>query len=252
MTDKLKIGFFVSCLVDTLRPGIAIASIKLLEKSKCSVQVPSQQTCCAQIAFNNGDINTSRIIATNVITAFEEFDYLVAPSGSCISMIKIHYPELFKDNPVMLDRANKLSEKSYEILSFLHDIIKIKIDYKFPTTVTCHDSCSGLRDLGIKSQPRNLLSQIDGLNLVEMNDAEVCCGFGGTFCVKYPEISTHIVTDKVSNIRETGADILVGGDLGCLLNISGRCSRLNVPIKCFHTVELLAGLDDLLPIGESK
>ncbi len=248
----MKIGFFVTCLVDTLRPEIAIASIKLLEDANCDVHVPSQQTCCAQIAFNNGDLETSKSIARNVINVFEPFDYLVAPSGSCLSMIKVHYPELFKDEAKMLERANNLSEKSYEILTFLNDILDIKIKKRFPATVTYHDSCSGLRELGIKSQPRKLLSQIKDLKITEMHEPEVCCGFGGTFCVKYPEISTNIVTEKSNDIKNTGADILVGGDLGCLLNISGRCSRMNIPIKCFHTVELLAGIDDCLPIGKTK
>ena len=235
----MKIGFFVTCLVDTLRPEIAVASIKLLEDANCDVHVPSQQTCCAQIAFNNGDLETSKNIARNVINVFEPFDYLVAPSGSCLAMIKVHYPELFKDEPKMLERANNLSEKSYEILTFLNDILDIKINKKLPATVTYHDSCSGLRELGIKSQPRKLLSQIKDLKITEMHEPEVCCGFGGTFSVKFPDISAELGRDKLGWIQESKAEYVIANDVSCLMHLEGLLKRERIPIETMHLAELL-------------
>ncbi len=249
MNKPLKIGFFVTCLVDAMRPNIAFASIKLLELANCEVVIPSAQTCCGQPAYNNGDIDTNKEIAANVIDVFQKYDYLVAPSGSCIGMIKHHYPELFKNEPY-LNKAKSLSEKSYEILTFLNEILKVNIDEEFDNSVTYHDSCSGLRELGIKNQPRELLAKVKKLNLIEMEDTDVCCGFGGTFCVKYPDISTSLVTDKVQNIINTGAAVLLSGDLGCLMNIAGRCERMNKPVRCYHTVEVLAGMADVPAIGK--
>lgn len=252
MSDSKKVGLFVTCLVNTIRPNIAFASIKLLESVGCEVHVPEVQTCCGQPAFNNGDIDTSKALAIKVIEAFEQYDYLVAPSGSCLGTIKTHYPELFQDDSFYLEKVNQLSKKCYEILSFLNDVLKVEIKQTFNASVTYHDSCSGLRELDIVSQPRELLSQVKGLDLVEMKDTDVCCGFGGTFCVKYPDISTSLVTDKVNNIENTNAEVLLAGDLGCLMNIAGRCHRMNKPVRCFHTVEVLAGMADIPAIGEES
>lgn len=253
MSEALKIGFFVTCLVDTMRPSIAFASIKLLESAGCEVDVPSAQVCCGQPAFNNGDIETTTNIARQLIETFEHYDFLVAPSASCLGMIKVHYLELFKDEPVYLEKAEKLSHKSYEILTFLHEVLNIEISAQFDSTVTYHDSCSGLRELGIKSQPRELLNKVKGLTLNEMNDTDICCGFGGTFCVKYPEISTSLVNDKIENIRAVDADVVLAGDLGCLMNIAGRSQRDGKPLRCYHTVEVLAGMASEYPaIGEKS
>jgi L-lactate dehydrogenase complex protein LldE len=245
-----KVGFFVTCLVDSMRPNIAFASIKLLESAGCVVDVPDEQVCCGQPGFNNGEVNTTKKIATQVIDAFEQYDYLVAPSGSCLGMIKVHYPEIFQDDPIYLEKAKQLSNKSYEILSFLNDVLDVEIEQSFNASVTYHDSCSGLRELDIKSQPRKLLSKVTDLELVEMKDTDICCGFGGTFCVKYPDISTSLVTDKVNNISDTKADVLLAGDLGCLMNIAGRCQRLGQNVRCYHTVEVLAGMANGPAIGE--
>ena len=250
MKNSINVGFFVTCLVDAMRPSIAFASIKLLESAGCKVDVPKIQVCCGQPGFNNGDIGTTRKIAIQVIEAFESYDYLVAPSGSCLGMIKTHYPEVFENEPGYLEKANQLAEKSYEILTFLNDVLDIEIEQSFNSSVTYHDSCSGLRELNIKSQPRELLNKVKGLELVEMEDTDICCGFGGTFCVKYPDISTSLVTDKVNNISDTKAEVLLAGDLGCLMNIAGRCKRLNKPVRCYHTVEVLAGMADGPGIAE--
>lgn len=248
-----RVGLFVTCLVDLFRPGIGFASIRLLEDAGCVVEVPAQQTCCGQPAFNSGDYETTRRIARQVIEAFEPYDYVVGPSGSCMSTIRGHYRELFEDDPGWLERASRLGEKVYELLSFLTDVMgmtEVKAEYR--GVATYHDSCSGLRELGVKRQPRKLLESVTGFQLQEMPDSEVCCGFGGTFCIKYPDISTRLVTDKAQNIETSGADTVTGGDLGCLLNIAGRLSRLDRQVKVFHAAEILANMADGPGIGEGE
>lgn len=248
--DGPRVGLFVTCLVDLFRPGIGFASIRLLEQAGCKVEVPAAQTCCGQPAFNSGDYDTTRRIARQVIEAFEGYDYVVGPSGSCMATIRGHYRELFEDDPQWLERANRFGERIHELLSFLVDVMGMtEIDAEYRGVATYHDSCSGLRELGIKGQPRRLLASVDGFELKEMNGSEVCCGFGGTFCVKYPDISTRMVTDKVGSIEASGADTLVGGDLGCLMNMSGRLARLGRPVQVFHTAEILAGMADGPGIG---
>lgn len=247
------IGFFVTCLADLFRPSVAFASIKLLEQAGYQVDVPDTQTCCGQPAFNSGDDENARDIAKNVISAFEGFDYVVGPSGSCMGTIKTHYPALFADQPHWKMRAQTLADKSWEIMSFLHDVAKVELkQVSFEKTYTYHDSCSGLRELGIHQQPRNLLNQVTGAELVEMEENNVCCGFGGTFCVKYPDISERMVDEKIKNIENTNADVLLAGDLGCLLNMSGRLTRLGKKIDCYHTVEVLAGMADQPAIGKGN
>ena len=249
---KPHVGLFVTCLIDLFRPNIGFASIALLEQTGCDVIVPTEQVCCGQPAYNSGDTSEARAMARQVIAAFENYDYLVAPSGSCIGMIKHHYPGLFPTDAIWHGRALALAERSFEITSFLHDIMAFEpAPAPFVTTVTYHDSCSGLRELDIKSQPRALLAQVPGLELTELPDAEACCGFGGTFCVKYPRISERLVDDKLEGIETTQAGTVLGGDLGCLLNIAGRLRRRAVPVRVFHAVEVLAGMTDCGGIGEA-
>ncbi|MGB0671914.1 MAG: (Fe-S)-binding protein [Rhodospirillales bacterium] len=243
--SKPSVGFFVTCIVDAMRPNIGFASIKLLEDAGCSVTVPEAQTCCGQPAFNSGDDGLTRALAKQIIQAFEPFDYVVLPSGSCASMIRTHFGELFADDPQWAARQRKLSEKTWEILSFLNDVIHFEPQgVAYRGVATYHDSCSGLRDLGVHDQPRALLSKVDGLTLTPLKGNNECCGFGGTFCVKYPPISNAIVTTKTDNIGATGADTLLGGDMGCLMNMAGKLSRAGSPVKVFHTVEVLAGMAD--------
>lgn len=245
-----RVGLFVTCLVDLFRPGVGFASIKLLERAGCQVDAPAAQTCCGQPAFNSGDYETTRRIARQVIETFEPYDYVVGPSGSCMATIRAHYRDLFEDDPQWLERANRFGERVHELLSFLTDVMGMtSVDAEYRGAVTYHDSCSGLRELGVKQQPRTLLGSVKGFELTEMHDCEVCCGFGGTFCVKYPEISTRMVTDKAGSIEASGADTLTGGDLGCLMNISGRLSRLGRPVKVYHTAEILANMADGPGIG---
>ncbi|WP_089360818.1 (Fe-S)-binding protein [Pseudomonas segetis] len=252
-SDKPLVGLLHTCLVDFYRPSIGFASVQLLEQAGCEVRVPDLQTCCGQPAFNSGNFDQARAMARQVIKAFAGFDYVVGPSGSCMSQVKVHYPQLFADEPDWLAQAQELAGRSFELVSFLSDVLnKTDLQSSYQGTVTYHDSCSGLRELGIKQQPRKQLEQVQGLSLVEMAEAETCCGFGGTFCVKYPEISVRMASQKVSNIQASGADTLVGGDLGCLLNISGRLTREGSPVRVFHVAEVLAGMTQIPAIGEGE
>jgi len=251
--DRPRVGLFVTCLVDLFRPTVGFAAVKLLEQAGCDVEVPQSQTCCGQPAYNSGDRGDTRAIARQVIAAFEAFDFVVAPSGSCAGMLKLHYPELFAGDSQWEARANAFAGKVYELISFLCDVRGFDtVDAAFAGTVTYHDSCSGLRELGIKHQPRKMLESVAGLTLQEMKDAEVCCGFGGTFCVKYPEISNAIVEKKSANIAVSGADTLLAGDLGCLMNMAGKLHRQKHAVSARHIAEVLAGMTDTPPIGEAK
>ena len=247
-----QIGLFATCLVDLFRPSVGMAAVQLLEQAGCIVHVPVQ-TCCGQPAFNAGDKSDAKRIARQVIENFEAFDFVVIPSGSCGGMMARHYPELFSDEPDFLPKVQSFAAKCYELVSFLYDILSVQDMANFapitwPAHATYHDSCSGLRELGIKHQPRALLAKVEGLTLTEMPNCEVCCGFGGLFCVKYPEISTAIVTEKTDDIEASGADLLLAGDLGCLMNMAGRLSRLNKPVAVRHIAEVLAGQQNIAPL----
>jgi L-lactate dehydrogenase complex protein LldE len=247
--NNKRVGLFVTCLVDLIRPSVGFAAVKLLEEAGCTVEVP-RQSCCGQPAFNSGDRATTRAIAEQVIDAFAPYDYVVAPSGSCAGMLKTHYPELFHDDPNWMPRVDAFCAKTFELVSFLVDVLGVsRVDARFEGTVTYHDSCSGLRELGVRIQPRRLLGTVQGLTIKEMQDAETCCGFGGTFCVKYPDISNSIVGKKAVNVAASGADTLLAGDLGCLMNMAGKLQREGKPIEVRHVVEVLAGMTDEPAIG---
>jgi L-lactate dehydrogenase complex protein LldE len=244
----VRVALFVTCLVDLFRPSVGFAAVELLEKAGCTVEVPRAQTCCGQPAYNSGDRENAKAIASQVIDAFDGYEYVVAPSGSCAGMICRHYPELFADDPVNLRRAQQLAERSWELVSFLVDICGMQtVTAQWRRRVTYHDACSGLRELGVKRQPRQLLASVGGLDLAEMPGAEVCCGFGGTFCVKYPEISDKMVTDKERDIIGTGAEAVLAGDLGCLLNIAGKLCRQGRRVEVRHVAEVLAGMAEKIP-----
>jgi L-lactate dehydrogenase complex protein LldE len=244
-----RVALFVTCLVDLHRPSVGFAAISLLESGGCLVEVPRNQTCCGQPAFNAGDRATAREIGLSIINAFAAYDYVVAPSGSCAGMISQHLPHLFDDDPNLRAKADQLAAKTYELTAFLTDILKFQPTPP-PLTVnaTYHDSCAGLRELGVKSQPRQLLASVPGLTMTEMTDPEICCGFGGTFCVKYPDISNRMAADKIADIEATGADLLLAGDMGCLLNLAGKLSRDGSKIQVRHVAEILAGVE-APPIG---
>jgi L-lactate dehydrogenase complex protein LldE len=246
-----RVGLFVTCLVDLFRPNVGFASIKLLEDAGCEVQVPDLQVCCGQPAYNSGDSKDARDLACRVIEAFEGFDYLVAPSGSCAGMIKEHYPSLFAASTPWRTRAQDLAMRTHELLSFLTDVMHLeRVDARYDGNVTYHDSCSGLREMGVHDQPRALLANVDGLSVTEMRDANVCCGFGGTFCVKFPRISERMVAEKTRSITDSGADTLLGGDMGCLLNMAGRLKRSEAKVAVYHTAEVLAGMAQVPGIGD--
>ncbi len=248
-----NVGLFVTCLVDLMRPAVGFAAVKLLEDAGCAVSVPAAQTCCGQPAYNAGDQANARAIARQVIDAFEGFDYVVAPSGSCAGMIRLHYPGLFADDAHMAQRARALGERTFELTQFLRDVLQfLGVETEYKGVATYHDGCSGLRELGIKEQPRSLLAAVRGLELKEAREAETCCGFGGLFCVKYPDISARIVDGKVDDVLATGADTLLGGDLGCLLNVAGRLKRRGSGVRVRHVAEVLAGMTDTPPIGDAE
>jgi len=250
--ERPRVGLFVTCLVDMMRPSVGFAAVKLLEDAGCTVEVPQAQTCCGQPAYNSGDRADTRALAEQTIRAFEGYDYVVAPSGSCAAMIKEHYPPLFDADTALKAKAEDLAGRTWELTSFLTDVRGMTaVESAFAGKVTYHDSCSGLRELGVQAQPRRLLASIPGVELTEMVEHEVCCGFGGTFCVKYAEISNKIVTAKTDFILASGADTLLAGDLGCLMNMAGKLQRRGAAIQVRHVAEVLAGMTDQPAIGEA-
>ncbi len=251
--DVPRVGLFATCLVDAMRPSVGFAAAKLLQDAGCIVSVPKAQTCCGQPAWNAGDRTDAAAIARQVVDAFEAFDYTVAPSGSCAAMLRIHYPALLADDPVWKGRADALAAKSWELVSFLTDICGVKsTGVHHDGVATYHDSCSGLRELGIAGQPRTLLAKVDGLTLREHDTADVCCGFGGTFCVKYTDIAAAMTDKKIDAIAATGAQTVLAGDLGCLMAIAGRARRRGIALRSRHVAEVLAGMANGPAIGEGE
>jgi L-lactate dehydrogenase complex protein LldE len=239
----MRVGFFVTCLVDLMRPSIGFAALKLLEAGGADVYVPEAQTCCGQPAYNSGDRADAVALARKVVTEFEDCDYLVAPSGSCSGMIRTHYGELFVDDAAMNARVGRLAAKTFELTDFLANVLKADaFPGKFTGRVTYHDSCAGLREMGVKAQPRALLAKLHGVQLSEMAECDTCCGFGGTFSIKFGEISARLADNKCQNIANSGVDAVVLGDLGCMLNIEGRLRRRgDTTTKVLHIAEVLAG-----------
>lgn len=247
-----RVALFVTCLVDLFRPSVGFAAVKLLRDAGCTVEVPAAQTCCGQPAWNSGDRETARALARQVIETFEDYQHVVVPSGSCGATLAKDYPQMFDADDPWIGRARALGARTHEITSFLTDVLGVeRVDQAAALSATYHDSCSGLRSLGVEAQPRRLLASVEGLELRELTEREVCCGFGGTFCVKYPEISTTMASDKTRHIADTGADLVLAGDLGCLMNIAGRASREGRSFKARHVIEVLAGDLSTPAIGEA-
>lgn len=245
-----RAALFATCLVDLFRPSVGFAAARLIEEAGCEVVVPGAQTCCGQPAYNSGDRETAAAVARRIVDVFEPYDYTVAPSGSCAAMISHHVPGLVADDPAYADRARRLAARTYELTAFLVDVRGFtRVDAAYQGRATYHDGCSGLRELGVRRQPRKLLASVEGLDLVEMKDADVCCGFGGTFCVKYPEVSNNMVAKKVRNVVETGAELLIAGEMGCLMNLAGKMSRDGTPVAARHVAELLVEAGDDAAIG---
>ena len=241
----MRVGFFVTCLVDLMRPSVGFAAIKLLESGGAEVFVPPLQTCCGQPAYNSGDRADAIALARKVIEEFSDCDYLVAPSGSCSGMIRTHYPELFANDAVMSARVEQLAVRTFELTDFLVNVLKLdKPPGSYVGTITYHDSCAGLREMGVKAQPRALLAAMPGVRLDEMAECETRCGFGGTFSLKFGEISARLADNKCGHIAASGADAVVLGDLGCMLNIEGRLRRRgDAKTRVLHIAEVLAGMD---------
>ncbi|MGF7148817.1 L-lactate dehydrogenase complex protein LldE [Sphingomonas zeicaulis] len=248
-----QVALFATCLVDLIRPRIGFAAVAALEAAGCEVIVPEGQTCCGQPALNSGDRDNAAAIAKRTIALLEPYEHIVVPSGSCAGTIRCHYPEIFEHDAEWGPRAIALAAKTFEIMAYLDEVRGWRPEgVSLPAKAAYHDSCSGLRELGIKRQPRRLLGAIDGLALTPLAGEETCCGFGGTFCVKYPAISNAIVEEKAQAIEATGADLLLAGDLGCLMNMAGKLNRRGAPVRAFHAIELIAGMGDGPAIGEEQ
>ena len=238
----MRVAFFVTCLVDLVRPSIGFAAIKLLKSGGADVFVPPTQTCCGQPAYNSGDRPDAIALARKVVDEFENCDYLVAPSGSCSGMIKTHYGDLFRDDAAMQGRVAALAAKTHELTDFLVTVLDVKATGgQYKGRITYHDSCAGLREMGVKTQPRKLLAGMPGIELIEMADCETCCGFGGTFSIKYGDISARLADNKCVQVQNSGADAVVLGDLGCMMNIEGRLRRRgDTKTRVLHIAEVLA------------
>lgn len=243
---RMRVGLFVTCLVDLMRPSIGFAALRLLEAAGCEVVVPPAQTCCGQPGYNSGDQKAAKALALKVLQEFDGCDYVVLPSGSCAGMIRVHYPALFKDDPAVIESIKRLSACTYELTDFLVNVAKLQnIPGNYSGSLTYHDSCSGLREMGVQAQPRALLSKMPGVKLTEMRESTTCCGFGGTFSVKFGEISTRMADNKCEHIDQTGAGAIVAGDLGCLMNIEGRLRRRgDHETRVLHIAEILAGEEE--------
>ena len=239
----MRLALFVTCLVDLMRPEIGFASLRLLEGAGCDVVVPPAQTCCGQPAWSAGNRALAADLARQAIAQLESYDYVVIPSGSCTDQMRNVYPQLLADDPAWAVRAQMLAARTYELSCFLSEVLKLEqVPGAFSGSATYHDSCKGLRGLGIKAQPRKLLASVRGLTLSEMPDCEECCGFGGAFAVRFGEVSIAIVDRKCESIAAVGGDAVVGGDLGCLLNIEGRLRRRgDQRTQVLHLAEVLAG-----------
>ena len=252
-SPRFQVHLFVTCLADLFRPSIAFNSIALLEEAGCDVTVPMSQTCCGQPGYNTGDYEATVPLAKRLIETFEMADYVVAPSGSCAGMITHHYPKLLEGQ--WRDRALDLAARTFELTQFLSEIAELKRPIERLRdigSVTYHDSCAGLRELGIQAQPRHLLNTLCSADLIEMQRTDVCCGFGGTFCAKMPELSANMASDKLETAKASGANILAGGDLGCLMSLAGRAKREGIELEVRHIAELLAGDLATPAIGESS
>ena len=247
-----RVGLFVTCLVDIVRPSVGFAAVRLLQAAGCDVAVPAAQTCCGQPAYNSGDREAARSLAEQTIAAFDGFDYVVAPSGSCAAMLKCHFPRLMAGEAEAEARARAFAERVWELVSFLVDVRKLtSVPGAFAGRVAYHDGCSGLRELGIKRQPRQLLAGVPGVELIELAEPETCCGLGGLFCVKYPDISNAMVCKKTAAVAAARPELLLSGELGCLLNIAGKLAREGSRVGCRHIAEVLAGETGEPPIAQA-
>lgn len=237
-----RVGLFATCLVDVFRPNVGFACVKLLEDQGYIVDVP-EQSCCGQPNFNGGDRAGAQELARRTIDTFAGYDFVVVPSCSCAATVKVHYPELLADDPDYIAQAKDLAARTWELTAFLTEVAELQsLDTEFAGAVVMHDSCTGLRELGVREQPRALLAKVEGLTEMPLSNPDICCGFGGTFCIKYPDISNRIAEKKIADIEGVGAaDALVSTDLGCLMHLSGKLHRDGSELQALHIAEVLAG-----------
>jgi L-lactate dehydrogenase complex protein LldE len=236
----VKASLFITCLVDNFYPNVGVAMARILSRYGVTLDFPSNQTCCGQPAFNSGYIDEAKSVALSWLDAFEHADYVISPSGSCTGMVHHYYPKLFEGDPMLAARAEQLSRKTYEFTQYLVSVLGVTdLGAVFPHKVTYHPSCHGSRLLGVKDEPLRLLENVRNLQFIDLPYANDCCGFGGTFAVKMPDISTAMVSEKVGHVLDTGAEVLVGTDMGCLMNIGGRLRHQNQPMRVMHIAQLL-------------
>ncbi|SHO46582.1 (Fe-S)-binding protein [Desulfopila aestuarii] len=242
MNTNQTVSLFIQCLVDSMYPEVGDGMITIFDRLGIPVDYPEGQTCCGQPAFNSGYRNEAAAAARRFIELFEPSEVVVCPSGSCVHMVRHHYPALFANDPEMQKRAHAIGRKTFELTEYLVDCLGLETMHAtFPHSVTYHDSCHLSRGLGIAKQPRLLLQNTAGLEFIEMVDSDTCCGFGGTFAINYPEISTAMVDEKIENILSSGAEVVTGCDISCLMNIQGRLSRRKENVRVMHIAEILAG-----------
>ncbi len=239
--QKLRVAFFVTCLGDQFFPDVAECAVKVLRRRGVEVTFNPDQTCCGQPAFNTGYRDEARTVARRVLDLFNDADYVVAPSGSCTTMVRVFYPELFADDPKLAESARQLGTRFYEFSEFLVKVLKAQnVGARFPHRVAYHDSCHLLRELGVSEEPRALLRAVDGIEMVEIKDYRLCCGFGGTFSVKFPEVSVAMGQDKIEAALASGAEYLVANDSGCLMHLASLIHRQGAPLKTMHLAQVLA------------
>jgi L-lactate dehydrogenase complex protein LldE len=236
----MKVALFITCLVDNFFPNVGEAMVRILHRHGVDVYFPEGQTCCGQPAFNSGYVEEAKSAARTLLEAFESADYVVSPSGSCTGMVHHYYIDMFRDDPILLERSRKLTDKTYEFTQFLVKVLGVTdLGAIFPHRVTYHPSCHGARLLGVRDEPIELLQRVQGMELVDLVHASDCCGFGGTFAVKMHDISAAMVSEKAEHVLETQAEVLVGIDMGCLMNIGGRLRRQGSVVRVLHVAELL-------------
>jgi len=237
-----KVTLFIQCIIDGIYPEVGFAVVRIFEKLGIDVECPAEQTCCGQPAFNSGYRREAKRAAEHFMDVFEEAECIVCPSGSCVNMVRNHYPELFRDDARLFERAKGIGVRTFELTEYLVDLLGVEdLNSRYDGRITYHDSCHLMRGIGVKEQPRKLIRKIRGAEFVEMEDSDKCCGFGGAFSVKYPEISAAILEDKIKNIIDSNAEVVTGCDMGCLMNIQGILSRRGLPVKTLHIAQLLAG-----------
>jgi L-lactate dehydrogenase complex protein LldE len=240
----MKVSLFITCLVDQFFPEVGMSMVSVLRRLGVEVDFPTAQTCCGQPAFNSGFSSEARELARRFIGIFENSEYIVAPSGSCTSMVRVFYKELFNDDPEWQKRAESLASRTYEFTEFVVDILGVDdVGASYRGKVALHQSCHLLRELNVRTEPQRLLKSVKGIELVELERSDACCGFGGLFSIKYPEISSGILEDKIGSVEKSGADVLVACDVGCLMHIAGGLSRQDKATRTMHIAELLAKRD---------